>query len=148
MERQSRHHRHDRRAPWCVGQIAVGRSPAGRDQDPAPGDLLCKLSQSDESGDWSAEGPNGEPLEVRSGGQGLEIFWPENGTADTRQGEPVAFAMTDPIPPLGDANAGARGELPPGRGFDTLSPARSPADMNPSSLRKFQAALTAHYRRR
>lgn len=117
------------------------------DQDPEPGELICRLAQSGQGGSWAAEDADGNPLQVTKAGDGtLEIrHAPGNGDED-----PDQIRLQSPI--NRDANAGAPGENLPGQAFEArvsaaLAPTRNADQRNPSGLRGLQAPMNSHYRR-
>jgi hypothetical protein len=105
------------------------------DQDPQPGELLCTIRQDGRAGEWSGEDCDGLPLQVSSTTNGLEI---------RHAGDPDR---------IGDANAGAPGELVPGRAFEqrmsaALAPGRGADHQNPAGIRGLQRLMDSHYRKR
>jgi hypothetical protein len=108
----------------------------GRDQeDPEPGELLCTIRQDGRTGEWSGEDCDGLPLSVNSTTNGLEI---------RHVGDPDR---------IGDANAGAPGELVPGRAFEqrmsaALAPTRNADQQNPAGIRGLQRLMNSHYARK
>jgi hypothetical protein len=109
------------------------RSP--RDQEAEAGELLCTIRQDGRTGEWAGEDCDGLPLQVSSTANGLEI---------RHVGDPDR---------IGDANAGAPGELVPGQAFEqrmsaALSPGRGADQQNPAGIRGLQRLLNSHYRKR
>jgi hypothetical protein len=83
------------------------------DQKPEPGQLLCRLAQHGETGDWRAVDGNGRPLTVRNGADGvLEI---RHGPGNDDQEDPDQIQLQSPF---GDASAGGSGELEAGKAFE------------------------------
>jgi hypothetical protein len=81
------------------------------DQKPEPGQLLCRLAQHGETGDWRAVDGNGRPLTVTTGADGvLEI---RHGPGNDDQEDPDQIQLQSPF---GDASAGGPGELEAGKG--------------------------------
>lgn len=88
------------------------RRRPGRDQ--AQPVLLCRLGQHGETGEWSAEDPDGNPLTVKNGTGGLEIFTPGEAEGDQGGGENLAGGG-----PPGAANLDAlRRKIGPRAAFD------------------------------
>jgi hypothetical protein len=116
----------------------------GRDQDPEPGQLVCKLAQG-QTGEWAGTDCDGRTLMITRAGDGtLEIRHAGNGEED-----PDTIAQQAPL--ARDANA--PGELTAGKAFEArmsaaLAPGRDADQNTPCSLRGLQALLTSHYRRR
>jgi hypothetical protein len=114
-------------------RMAVRRGYRGPEGE---GELLCRVAQNGETGDWMAEDGEGNPLVVRTGGGDgrLEILHhPDNGD---RTGDPGGLGIMGL--PVEDQR----------RGFALLSPSRDAADDNPRSLGTLQKLLERHYQRR
>ena len=65
--------------------------PARRGRDQMQPELLCRVGQDGETGEFSATGPNDEPLRVANGNAGLEI-WRD----PPPDGQDAVFGATDP----------------------------------------------------
>jgi hypothetical protein len=99
-------------------QDAAPRRP--RDQlgvpEGASGSLICRIAQHGQTGDWTAEDGNGDPLVVRTGAGGiLEICHAPGNGNDPAVNNTGRLGMASPVP----ADR---------RGFDSLSPHHNPVD--------------------
>jgi hypothetical protein len=106
----------------------------------AEGELVCRLGQDGRDGSWAGEGPDGEPLVVRTGGDGmLEVRRAPGDDDNAQTGEPRKLGMKDPL--AADQRRLAA-SLAPGCGVD------APDQRAPAALRRWQTLLNSHYRRR
>jgi hypothetical protein len=88
--------------------------PRGRDQ--AQPELLCRVGQHGETGEFSATGPNDEPLRVENGKGGLEI-WRD---PEPEDGQDAVFGATDP-PGAANIDAVLRRRMAPRQGIGDLA---------------------------
>jgi hypothetical protein len=110
-----------------------------RDQEPQPGQLVCKLRQNGETGAWSGEDCDGRRLVITRGGD--NSFEVRHARNDEEQ-DPDRIVMQNPV--SHDADAGRVFEA---RMSAALSPSGAAADHGPARLRGLQALLSSHYRR-
>jgi hypothetical protein len=128
--------------PRARTRDAMARRPGWvrGDQAPAPGELVCRLSQNGQSGERAAEDANGNPLVIRPGANGqYEILRPGNGNGDAHAGAPGELQMTDP---LAADQRRITAQIAPGHGVD------APDQRTPAGLRRLQTLLDRTYARR
>lgn len=69
--------------------------PRRRGTDQVQPSLLCKIGQNGQTGEWSGEDADGNPLIVQNGSSGLEIFIPGEAEGD-QGGDPAVLGAAPP----------------------------------------------------
>ena len=107
----------------------------GRDQEgEGEGELLCTIAQHGQTGEWSGEDAEGQPLSVRGGLGGLSIY-------RVPQAEDQADPdIVGPTPPGAETLDQLRRRMAPRQINDSL-----PAGRQGDQLAAYQAYLDRHY---
>jgi hypothetical protein len=118
-----------------VQQIAdaAGRT-RGRDQRQPV--LLCTISQHGTTGEWSAEGPDGQALTVKTGMAGLEVY-----TAPEAEGDQADPEIVGAAPPGAESFDALRKRIASRPAYD-----RPTSQQQASQMRDWQAYLDQVYR--